>query len=209
MGTVILTGFQPFGEHLVNPSQQVAEQLDGHKIGRLEIKSYTLPVVYGEDIRILFPAVLDLRPKLVLCLGLEAGSPCLRVERLAVNLRMDQGSRVEPIVPGGPAAYFASLDVDFVIQAIASRGIPCQPHIYAGDYLCNHVMYQALHFCATRHLPTKVGFIHLPLSMQQAVLEGCMDFPTLPLETMRMGIRTAIESSLKAGTSKIQQKRSA
>jgi pyroglutamyl-peptidase len=197
MDIAIVTGFQPFGEHTINPSQQVAEQLDGYKIGKLKIFSCILPVVFDEDIKILFPLIQDLQPKLVLSLGLGMGNSCLRVERLAVNLRIANDNKQIPIIQDGPAAYFATIDVDFISQIISSKGSPAQPNVYAGNYLCNHIMYQTLHFCAVKNFDTKVGFIHLPLSLEQTIIENRIGCPALPLKIMKMGILNAIKSSFE------------
>jgi len=85
---VLLTGFLPFGDSRLNPSQQIAEVLDGQTIGGARVTSLVLPVVFGQDTERVQAALADLNPHLVLSLGLAAGTPCLDVERFAVNLRV-------------------------------------------------------------------------------------------------------------------------
>lgn len=194
MPTAIVTGFEPFRDHATNPSQQIAERLNGQEIGGLTVVSYILPVEFGRDTDILLPAIEALQPALVLSLGLAAGSGFLRVERLAVNLRGADAGRQVPIVAGGPAAYMATIDVDAAGQAACAQGVPARPHVYAGDYLCNHVLYHALHHCAVRGLPTRAGFVHVPLSMEQAIAESRVGSPVLPLESMVRGVRAVLEA---------------
>lgn len=194
----LLTGFEPWQEFKSNPSQQIVERLNGQTIGGAQIAGLTLPVVFGEDTPRIFAAITDLKPSLVLMLGLAAGTTCLNVERFAVNLRIsdsDAGTQ-QPILPDGPAAYLATIDVERTAQAVRAAGIPARAHGYAGSFLCNHVMYQTLNFAKTNSLPLKAGFIHLPLSSEQAITENRLSQPSLPLETMLQGVRVAIKEAL-------------
>jgi len=193
---VLVTGFEPFGEFAENPSRQVAERLHGRTIGDAAITALSLPVAFGEDTARLFPIIEELRPQIVLSLGLAARATCLQVERIALNLRQADDARDVPILPDGPAAYFATVDADPVAAAVASRGIPAQAHVYAGNYLCNHVLYQTLHYATLRGLPLRAGFIHLPLSFEQALAENLTHLPSLPLQTMVDGVAAAIEVAL-------------
>jgi len=193
MPIAILTGFEPFRDYQANPSQQIAEQLDGCQVGELQVVGRILPVEWEKDTDVLFPAIDAMRPALILSLGLAGHASYLWVERLAVNLRAAEAGRHLPIVPDGPLAYLATIDADAVSQAMRDVGVPAQAHIYAGDYLCNHLLYQALHYCATRQLDTRVGFIHLPLSAEQAIAENQIGTPVLPLETMLRGVRAALD----------------
>lgn len=195
MSAVIVTGFEPFGNFRENPSAQIAEQLHGRTIADAAVSSLVLPVTFGQDTARLFPVIEKLQPQFVLSLGLAARATCLQVERIALNLQ-NSDDREMPIVEEGPAAYFATLDVDRVATAVRNRGIPAQPHVYAGTYLCNHVMYQTLHLAAAQQLPLRSGFIHLPLSQEQVVTEDLTQLPSLPLQTMADGVLAAIEAAL-------------
>src|SRR6185437_2153974 len=124
---------------------------------------------------------------------------CLEVERFAVNSRLRElGQETqEPILTDGPAAYFATIDTERMAQAIEERTkIPARAHGYAGAYLCNHILYQTLHFAKTNSLPLKAGFIHLPLSNEQIHCENELHRPSMPLDSMVIGVRAAIEEAL-------------
>lgn len=196
---VLLTGFEPFKSHKTNPSQQIAERLDGQTIAGAKIFGLTLPVEFGEDTPRIRTAITDLKPALVLMLGLAAGTTCLDIERFAINRRLMEPSQEpqEPIVVEGPDAYFATIDVERVARAIRERAqMPARAHGYAGAYLCNHLLYQTLHFAKTNSLTLKAGFIHLPLSSEQIICENELHRPSLPLESMAAGVRAAIEEAL-------------
>ncbi len=208
MTTILLTGFQPFGDHKTNPSQQIAERLHGETIGGARIVGLTLPVVMGEDADKITAAIADHKPTIVLSLGLAQGAACLEVERFAVNLRLaDAGDAAKPlppngaqcvIVPDGMCALFTTLDAERLAAAIREKaGVPARAHGYAGAYACNHVFFQTLHYAQQWDLHYRAGFIHLPLSSEQAVSENKMGLPSLPLETMITGVRAAIADALQ------------
>ena len=192
MKTILVTGFGLFGGHEQNPTQFIANSLNGLTVADAHVVGITLPVVYGEDTRLVFDAIERYRPHTILSLGLSAGSDCAHVEMFAVNHRNGDGDSLQPILPGAPAAYFATIDVDRIAAAITGAGIPAVRHGYAGSYLCNHIFYQTLHRVATRSLPIQVGFIHLPHASEHVP----SDIPSLPLALMQEGIRVAIEEAV-------------
>lgn len=197
MHGVLLTGFVPFGKFLVNPSQQIAESLHGQHIEGHRVESIVLPVEFGLDVESVLPAIERIQPYLVLSLGLASRAPCIWVERIALNLRcVDGGER--PIIEQGPAAYFARLDSESVASAIRAVDVPATAHVYAGNYLCNHIMYQVLHYVARDSDARRAGFLHLPQSSALAIDIGCHQGPSLPLPRMEVGVRAAIASVLRA-----------
>lgn len=206
MTKVLLSGFAPFGGSQSNPSHLIAERLHGETVGGAQIIGLTLPVQMGEDAEMLLAAIAEHKPSLVLSLGLAVGTPCLDVERFAVNLRFT--GEVDPdkpvpadlpqsaVVEGGAGALLATIDTERVARAIRDAGVPARAHGYAGAYACNHVLYQALHAAQTQGLVYKAGFIHLPLSSAQVIEENKLHLPSLPLEVMTAGVRAAIKEAL-------------
>jgi len=73
---VLVTGFEPFGEHAVNPSALVAKSFDG----------VVLPVSYARAAGALRAAIDDADPDVVLCFGLADNRTKVSVERFAHNL---------------------------------------------------------------------------------------------------------------------------
>ena len=207
MTIVLLTGFAPFGDSKTNPSQQIAERLHGETVGDAKVVGLTLPVRMGEDADRLTAAIADHGPTLVLSLGLAAGATCLDVERFAVNLRfageVDPSKPVAPnlpqsvIIADGVCALAATVDAERIAAAIREKaGVPARAHGYAGAYACNHILYNALHYAMQWDMRYRAGFIHLPLSSEQVILENKMHLPSLPLDLMTAGVRAAIEEAL-------------
>ncbi len=207
MPTVLLTGFAPFGESQNNPSQVIAECLHGKIVRNTQVVGLTLPVVMGEDFECVAAAIDEHKPILVLSLGLASGTTCLDIERFAVNLKItDAGDPDKPLAPNlpqslvardGPDALFSTLDCEQIAAAIrGSAGVPARAHGYAGSYACNHILYQVLLHAVRQSLAYKAGFIHLPLSSEQAIAENKLHLPSLPLSLMTAGVRAAIEAAL-------------
>jgi pyroglutamyl-peptidase len=198
MQHILLTGFEPFGEYNINPSQQIAERLNGEIISGAKVSSLVLPVVFGEDSRRVLPAIEKMKPALVLSLGLAAGRSTIDVEMFAINhRRADDTDHLIAILPDAPAAYFATVDHIRIACAIAREtGAPALSHGYAGSYLCNHIFYHGLHFAATGRPGPRVGFIHLPLSTEQSSETIDTSPPSLPLDLMTAAVRTAIQEAL-------------
>ncbi len=198
MPTLLLTGFEPFGGASINPSAEVVRRFAIDGSDALEIVTAILPVDALAAPRMLSESLLDLRPDACMMLGQADGYAALAVERVAVNLcdftipdnagvqRID-----EPIVPGGPAAYFATAPVRDIVQAARAADVPAELSLSAGAYLCNMVYYTALHVCSLHNLATRCVFIHLPSLPAQANGDH-RPRPTMALETMYSGVRAAL-----------------
>lgn len=210
---ILLTGFEPFGEHRINPSAAIAAALDGELCGGACIRSATLPVDSARLGAALREALAATRPALVLALGLAAGRAALNVERIAVNVRDfaiadNAGTQVvgEPVVPGGPAAYLATVPVRQMVVAMRAVGVPACLSDTAGTYLCNQALYMLCHLAATWQEAgpaPQCGFIHVPcLPEQVAALPdnglGREGWPTMSLATMIAGVRVALATASAA-----------
>lgn len=165
---MLLTGFQGYGGRGDNPSAQVVQALAGTDIAGQTVIGEVLPVT-NHDLRQNIEELLARhRPGLVVCLGLAPGENMIRVERLAANYSCfeipdNAGERFEgPVCDGGPAAYDSTLPVAAIRDALVADGIPARVSATAGTFLCNAIMYHALHYCAQHLAATRVGFIHLP-----------------------------------------------
>jgi pyroglutamyl-peptidase len=203
----LVTGFEPFGGHALNPSAALTERLDGTRIRGTPVVGRILPV----DLERLDGAVREIlreiEPVVVINLGLAAGEPVVRLERVALNLAAfeipdNAGRLIEDRAreKAGDAALWSRLDLAAIRRALLDHGIPVRLSSTAGNYLCNAAMYRFL-----RALPASVpcGFIHLPYLRAQvaAMLEepvtrelghyASMEFPTL-----RRAVEIALEASL-------------
>ncbi|CAH0327446.1 Pyrrolidone-carboxylate peptidase [Microbacterium sp. Bi128] len=138
------------------------------------------------------------QPDVVIAVGLAGGRATLTPERVAINLadaRIADNAGAQPldrpVVAGGPAAYFATLPVKAMAAALTDAGLPASVSHSAGTFVCNHVMYAALH--ATADAPeVRAGFVHVPYAREDAPA----DVPSLPLDDIVRGLEIAIRAAV-------------
>ena len=110
---------------------------------------------------------------MILSVGQAGGRRGVTPEVVGINLREaripDNGGFQPvnvPIVPDGPAAYFATVPVRAMVDAVTAAGLPCALSYSAGAFVCNDVLYTLLHhYHGTAVL---AGFIHVPFLPEQA-----------------------------------------
>lgn len=166
MKKLLITGFDPFGGAESNPSELAVGLLPGH-VGGFAITKRIVPTVYGEAISQTLAAAEDLAPDVILCIGVAVGRDAVTPERVALNLRDaripdNAGNQPidEPVVPGAPTAYLATVPLKTMVQAISDAGLPARISNTAGTFVCNDLFYGLCHrFAGTQ---TQVGFIHVP-----------------------------------------------
>lgn len=201
---LLLTGFEPFGGSAINPSEQVVLALAHDDIEGVERRAVILPVDRVRTAATAIAAIQEFQPDAILSLGEASRRMAISIERVAINL-MDYriadnaGHQVmdEPIVPDGPAAYFVTLPVRAMLQAVRAAGVPAELSLSAGAFLCNQVTYAVLHYLGTKGLGIPAGFIHLPSLPEQAAKRDPL-IPSMALETMVKGVRAAIGALLLA-----------
>ena len=197
---ILLSGFDAFGGEAQNPSWQVAQALDGARIGDHRVIAHCLPTSFRKAPHALLKALQAHRPALVLCLGQASGRAQLSLECVAINLieaRIADNDGWQPIdmpvLDGGPAAYFCTLPLKSMLSALDHAQLPAHISYSAGTFVCNQVFYRLLHHLAARR--TAAGFMHLPYSTQQAA-RLCHAVPSMSLDDMRQGVCVAIAAAL-------------
>ncbi|MQS16714.1 pyroglutamyl-peptidase I [Streptomyces kaniharaensis] len=201
MTRILLTGFEPFDGATRNPSWEAARLVADHPPAGLEVTPARLSCVFGRAADELRAAVRDTDPDVVVCLGQATGRPDVSVERIAVNIDdariPDNAGRRPvdwPVVPGGPAAYFATLPVKACVAAVRAAGLPSSLSHTAGTFVCNHVFYALMHLIATERPTTRGGFVHLP-ALPEQVLDRAE--PALPAATAARALRALLTASTR------------
>lgn len=189
---LLITGFDPFGGGLVNPAWEAVSRLPD-RVGEYDVTKLRVPTVFGRAAETVLEAARWLRPGVILCVGQAGGRSGVTPEMVAVNLRYasiqdNTGSLPQdvPVVEGGPAAYFATVPVRAMAQAVQERGISGTVSYSAGTFVCNDLMYTLLHTFAGSGV--RVGFVHVPFLPEQAG-EGV---PSMPLETIVQALEAAV-----------------
>jgi pyroglutamyl-peptidase len=172
---LLVTGFEPFGPHTVNPSERMIRLIAAAAPPGAVVSTRVLPVAYRRAFAPLAEALDSERPSGALLLGLGAGRANVEFERFGVNWRGapqpdNDGLLIagEKIDVAGPAAYFASAPVEEIAAACRAAGTPTAVSSHAGTFLCNQVFYTALRHCDRHDLRCRVDFVHLPFLPEQA-----------------------------------------
>jgi len=201
---VLITGFEPFGGESVNPSWEAARSVAEAPPAGLDVTAARLSCVYGTAVDELRQAVARTAPDFVLCVGQAGGRPGLSVERVAVNVDdariPDNAGRQpvdEPVVPGGPAAYFASLPVKACVAAVRAAGLPASVSQTAGTFVCNHVFYGLAHLIATERPEMRGGFVHVPFAPDQ-VTDGAA--PSMSVRDITAGLGVLLGTAVRTTT---------
>ncbi|MDC0429338.1 hypothetical protein OAL71_02055 [Phycisphaerales bacterium] len=173
---ILLTGFEPFGGSDLNPSAMVVEALAADPPPNVDLVTAVLAVVGEEAGDRLVRIAEDERPDAIVMLGEATGRAGVTIEQVAINLRDygmndNAGNRVsnQPVVDAAPDAYFTTLPVEELVQAIRAIGVPAARSLSAGAFLCNEISYRVLHAEAIAKRRTPAGFVHLPRVPEQCV----------------------------------------
>lgn len=189
---ILVTAFTPFGGDALNASQEILnalpETLSGVRLERL-----CLPVSFRDAPRLAIEAALNLHPEAVVCLGQAGGRDAVTPERVAVNL-MDAAAPDNdgfqpvdaPVIPSAPAAYFSTLPVKAMVEAMQRLDVPARLSNTAGTYVCNALMFSMLHH--VKGIPC--GFIHVPYLAEQG--KGS-ETPSLPKALVLRGVTACLQ----------------
>ena len=155
MKKLLVTGFDPFGGQPVNPAREAVLRLPD-TVGGYEIAKLEIPTVFGLAAETVWKVADELRPHAILCVGQAGGRSAVTPEVVAINLREasipDNAGNMpvdSPVMENAPAAYFATLPVRDMVQAVKERGIPCALSYTAGTFVCNDLLYTSCTIIAT------------------------------------------------------------
>lgn len=192
MKKLLITGFEPFGGEVINPSWEAVKFLPP-KINGYQLTKLCIPVVFTEAAETVIKTAEEIRPDVILCIGQAGGRNAITPELVGINLRhasIPDNNGNEPkedaIISGGENAYFSTLPVRKIADAISADGVPAKISYSAGAYVCNDVLYTLLH--RYKEATTRVGFIHIPYCKEQNK-EPCMD-----MKDIIKGLIVAIEN---------------
>ena len=200
MTRVLVTGFEPFGDAAVNPSQRIVEELAIAPPAGVELQAVLLPVAYARAADALRAAIHNAEPDVVVCFGQADGRPEISVELFAHNLDStasvdnDGVASAAEIDSAGPAAYRSTLPVAEIVAALRAAGVPSAESRDAGGFLCNHVFYVLMRLLEQDRLSVRGGFVHVPLLPEQALDRST---PSMALDTLVQAARTVIETSVR------------
>ena len=172
---ILVTGFDPFGGEKINPALEAVKSLPS-EIHGAEVHWVSIPTVFYQSAEVLEAEIVRYQPDVVLCIGQAGGRASLTPERVAINqddarIPDNQGNQPidEPIRMDGEVAYFSTLPIKAMVQAIKEEGLPATVSNTAGTFVCNHLMYQALYLADKKFPHMRAGFMHIPYMTEQVL----------------------------------------
>ncbi|UYL07802.1 pyroglutamyl-peptidase I [Bdellovibrio sp. SKB1291214] len=197
MKRILLTGFEPFGDQVINPSERLANKLSRTVNG---IDQLILPVNFDSAFQTLqkhFESSGSF--DVIVMLGQAAGRRHICLERFAHNwMENRKADKTNPVVPAQrilenqPDAVMTSLPVESLRDSLNTwlENDPVSVSLSAGNYVCNNLYFKVL----TNIKNTPAVFIHVPLLPEQ--LKDGETFPTMEFDTQLL-VLTAILETLK------------
>lgn len=195
----LVTGFEPFGGDAINPSSLAVSMLS-KSIGNTAVHTAVLPCSFARSTDVLRAAIDEVRPDLVLCVGLAGGRSELCLERVGINVQdaripdNDASQPIDvPVVQGGPAAHFTTLPIKACVAEMRKAGLPAAVSNTAGTFVCNHILYALMDMAAQAKRRFRGGFLHVPNVPQ--MLPANSTAPSVPVETIVKGIEIIVAVS--------------
>ncbi|XP_056621515.1 pyroglutamyl-peptidase 1 isoform X1 [Triplophysa dalaica] len=162
---VVVTGFGPFRQYVVNPSWEAAKGLKMVGLGvGTEVYIKEIPVSYSKSQQVV-DEIWQMMPKVVIHLGIAPGTKGITLEQTGKNhcyKDMDV-SGLYPVhhccIKGGPEKLDSIIDTRCLSKQLKRMGFDVIYSRDAGRYLCDFVYYYSLY-----HGQGKAALIHVPAS---------------------------------------------
>ncbi|MCC6984286.1 MAG: pyroglutamyl-peptidase I [Bauldia sp.] len=197
MSVILMTGFEPFGGEAVNSSWEAVRRVDGAQLDDCLVRAMQLPTVFGAADEMLLAEIRASRPDAVIMVGQAAGRDAIALERRAINRAhayIADNAGCQPsdqtVCPDAPRAYGSTLPVSTITRALRNAGIAVKSSLSAGTFVCNSVFFSACHHRESANPRMPVGFIHVPLTPEQAATRSVAT-PSMPVERLAAALRLA------------------
>ncbi len=188
---ILIAGFGPFPGVAWNPSGWLAQTLA--RTHERPLAAAVLPVSWHSAWAVLAPLLEADRPRQVILFGVSGDAEGFCLEQRAYNARGPQADAHgetpedrrlmhEPI-----ETLDATLALPPIASALAAADLPVEVSTDPGRYLCNALLFHALHWARGR--PTRVGFVHIPHLGDAG--------PLTPAEALT-GARLIVETAISA-----------
>lgn len=163
---VVVTGFEPFGDHAVNSSWVAVQELERLGLGEaIDLYVCEVPVEY-QAVQNLLPSLWkEQQPQLVVHVGVSGLATTVTLEQCGHNKgykRLDNCSfcpASQCCMEKGPDCMKSVLDMDTICRRVneSNMGITVSVSKDAGRYLCDYTYYTSLYLGQGRS-----AFVHVP-----------------------------------------------
>jgi pyroglutamyl-peptidase len=162
---LLLTGFVPWAQHSVNPSE-VAAHAAAERLGPT-VTAVSLPVDFHAARELLWEHLAAARPTHCLAMGL-AGIEHFRIEHLA--RKPEQFAAL-----AGADSYRGEFPWDALRQCLEASGWVVADSDDAGRYVCESTYWALLDYRARAGYPAYGGFLHVPAVSDACPLAATVD----------------------------------
>jgi len=181
--TFLVTGFEPFGEHRTNSSWDALAGLAATLPP--DIVTRRLPVDHRAAHQVLRQALIELRPRAVLCTGLAKGS----VFRIEMRARRP----IELDDERGAAEHSGRWPWSEMQSALQASGVAALSSEDAGRYVCESTYWSLLNYSGPAPIPEFAAFLHVP--PESASVAPAADCGPDAFEAVLVSDRGALERS--------------
>lgn len=190
MKTAILTGFQPYGSYVINPTEVLARSLEGKVLVGHTIHSLVFPTTvlsptpvkdYGKEI---IEKASLVNASVIICLGMSSEVRGVRVETQCMNwVENDKYctsfENRKPVFSDIPSRAIRPIPLErWDLTTLASRlsviGINFETSEDAGKYCCNALIFKVLRALNEKHQRIPFLFAHIPCT--EDAIAGILDF---------------------------------
>ncbi|GAA6093529.1 pyroglutamyl-peptidase 1 isoform X1 [Tachysurus ichikawai] len=162
---IVLTGFGPFRQYLVNQSWEAVKGLKRMGLGaNIQIHIVEIPVCYSKAQQDIAEIWQNLKPKVAIHVGIASGTKCIILEQTGKN----SGYKDRDVcgicpadnccIQGGAERLDSIIDMRSIAKCLKGLGLDVIYSRDAGRYLCDFVFYHSLHYGQRRaaliHVPT-------------------------------------------------------
>ncbi len=194
---VLVTCFDAFGGETINSAQKAVDLLPS-RVHFTRIITAQIPTKYDASVESVKQLLKVHNPDALLMVGQAAGRTQPELERIGINwdssTTADNANETrlnQKICEDGPDGLFTTLPIEKMAAACRENGLPCNISYSAGTFVCNHILYSMLYHAGENNLPLKVGFLHLPATMEQALTKK---FPFMEPQTSAAVIKLIIST---------------
>lgn len=166
---VLISGFEAFGEHKVNPTALIVDALNQGLIpfpSTLKLEHILLPVTFDDSYKKLEKKIESFNPDVIISFGV-ANRDSIELENVAINYidaRIKDNAGTQPqeqeITPNGPQSFLSTLPLQGIEARLKEAQLPVKISNDAGSYVCNFLFYKLME--SNQDTFRLCGFIHVP-----------------------------------------------
>lgn len=200
MDRVLVTGFEPFGGYDVNPTQEIAEKMNGTRIGNAEIIGEVLPCTYYGWFEAAKKVIEKIQPQIIIHLWLTSSAQGVRIEQIARNIKDSKyvdadwvEGRGAKIVEDERVQRFMNSQWTKIHSILQANKIPVELFIDAESFICNSLMYLMCQYISEQKLNIKNTFLHIPWTDDHKnMIKWSLEKMTIPKQQVTRAVESII-----------------